>query len=194
MAAQTVLSNVNLPAVNITRRYDYDHAGRVIEERHPDINGVEKKIGADYWPNGAVKKKYLGDGSATGVFTYDLAGALSSIGNLSNTGTPVNYIDAISYNLRGQTAAIDYGNSTSSAFTYDAARGWLNRIKTLQGATEIVNLNYVRNLNGQIRTVTSATGDVSYDGPRSWVVSVRRSTRLGKVWRCSSTATSLRHD
>ena len=176
--AQTVLADDSLPAVNITRRYDYDHAGRLLQERHLDINGVERTLGTEYWPNGAVKKKYLADGSSTGDYIYDNAGALSRIANLSNGSSPANYITSIIYNPRGQAIDINSGNSTHSFFTYDDKRGWLTRLRTLQGAAEIIDLNCVRNLNGQHKSVTSLTGDTAFYGPRNWVYTYHELNRL----------------
>ena len=43
---------------------------------------------------------------------------------------------------------------------------------------KIIDLDYLRNLNGQIRSVTSATGDLAYDGPRSWVYTYDELNRL----------------
>ncbi len=125
-----------------------------------------------------VKKKYLADGSSTGDYIYDNAGALSRIANLSNGSSPANYITSIIYNPRGQAIDINSGNSTHSFFTYDDKRGWLTRLRTLQGAAEIIDLNCVRNLNGQNKSVTSLTGDTAFDGPRNWVYTYHELNRL----------------
>jgi uncharacterized protein RhaS with RHS repeats len=61
-----------------------------------------------------VKERIYPDGESSGLHVYDAAGRLYSLGT---------HILSTSYNGRGQTTAISYGNGVSTSFTYNAARG-----------------------------------------------------------------------
>jgi hypothetical protein len=64
-----------------------------------------------------------------GGYPYDLAGRLQSVasGAAASATVPAYYINAITYNARGQTTQINYADYTiQQAYSYDANRGWLN--------------------------------------------------------------------
>jgi hypothetical protein len=99
------------------------------------------------------------------------------------SGNPPTHIILIAYTARGQIDLSQYCNSTETSFTYSARRGWLTRVKTLQGKTPIFNLQYARDLKGQIAVVTSGTGVAGFDNPRSLTYTCDSLNRLEQTDR-----------
>jgi YD repeat-containing protein len=91
------------------------------------------------------------------LYRYDDAGRLSSIDNAAATSStePNFFITSQSYNTRGQTTAIAYGDGSSTAFTYNDQRGWLTRVLSQNGATVHLDQSYVRDAKGLITRITS---------------------------------------
>ncbi|MCB1377493.1 MAG: VCBS repeat-containing protein [Alphaproteobacteria bacterium] len=185
-----VLGNVALPAVSLTRRFDHDAAGRLVQERHIDVNGQDRTLAFAYWPNGQVKQKQLADGTWTGTHVYNAAGQLSRLGNdlPASASEPADFVASATYTARGQTATIAYGNGAATSFTYDPARGWLTRVLTSQAGTSLTDLLYARNAAGQITAVTSQTGVAGFDPPRSWAYAYDGLGRLTLADRVGGTA------
>ena len=104
------------------------------------------------------------------VNIYNAAGQLTRIGNdaTASVSEPEDFIASASYDARGQTEAIAYGNGAATSFTYDSQRGWLTRVLTTKAGTPLTDLGYARNARGMITAVTSQTGIAGFDGPRSW--------------------------
>ena len=169
-ASRAVPVNGTLPAVSLTRAYDYDAAGRLSKETHANINGADRTLAFDYYVDGSLKRKQLADGTWTGDNVYDLAGRLASMDNANTTSAtePDLFISATAYNARGQTASITYGNGVSTAFTYNDQRGFLTRVLSSNGATTLIDQNYTRNQKGMITAIaspdTSRSWTYSYDG------------------------------
>ena len=167
-ASRSVPVNVSLPAVSIQRRFDHDAAGRLSKETHVNPMGfltpLDVSLGFDYWPDGSLKRKQLADGTWTGNTVYDLAGRLASMDNASAASStePDLFIASTAYNARGQTASITYGNGVTTAFTYNAARGFLTRVLSSNGATTLFDQTYTRNSKGLITAIASP------DASRSW--------------------------
>ena len=163
-ATRSVPVNGTLPAVSLTRAYDYDAAGRLSKETHANINGADRTLAFDYYVDGSLKRKQLADGTWTGNNVYDLAGRLASMDNANTTSAsePDLFIASTAYNARGQTASITYGNGVTTAFTYNDARGFLTRVLSSNGATTLIDQNYARNTKGMVTTITSP------DAGRSW--------------------------
>jgi RHS repeat-associated protein len=99
------------------------------------------------------------DGSRT-VPTYDEGGRLSAVEVFirgSETATP--FVEAITYNARGQRERIVYGNHTETAYTYDPERFWLTRLRTdrssgsTHGAAKLQDLTFERDLVGNITEI-----------------------------------------
>ena len=118
----------------------------------------------EYWPDHALKRKQLADGTWSGQYTYDLRGNLYGIdnANVTSASEPDLFVQSALYNARGQTTAVTYGNGVASTFTYNDQRGFLNRVQTLNGATLLLDQTYARNATGMITGVTSP------DAGRSW--------------------------
>jgi RHS repeat-associated protein len=160
--------NGSLPAVNIARSYDFDLAQRLAKETHVSVNGIDRTMAYEYWPDGSLKRKQLADGTWTGQYSYDLAGRLASIDNANTTSAtePDFYISSIIYNERGQTKNIIYGNGLSTNYVYDSNRGWVRGTLIQDGVTTSTEY-YVRHNNGEIFQITGTdiwrTWNFTYD-------------------------------
>ncbi len=71
------------------------------------------------------------------------------------------HINLITYNARGQVTKIEYANGVVTTNTYNARRGWLNRVRTVKdttvdGTSVLQDLTYARAANGRISSVASA--------------------------------------
>jgi YD repeat-containing protein len=126
VGAQTTINrsvpvNGALPAVNITKQYNFDLAGRGVQQSHLAVNGATRVMNAEYWPDGSLKRKQSSDGVWSGQYSYDLGGLLFAIDNAAVTSSsePDWYISAIQYNGRGQATSVGYGNGVSESYTYN---------------------------------------------------------------------------
>ena len=149
-ATRAVPVNGPLPAVNLQRRFDHDLAGRLAKEVHVSVSGADRTLAYEYWPDSSLKRKQLATGAWTGQYGYDLAGQLTSIDNAATTSAtePNLFVTAAAYNARGQATSVTFGNGVTSAFTYSATRGWLDRVLTSNGATALLDQTYARNARG----------------------------------------------
>ncbi len=158
-ASRTVPASGALPAQSVTRKFDYDVAGREVLETHvnPTGNGTNRVLAMEYWPDGSVKRKQLADGTWTGQYSYDLAGRLTSAANANTPSAtePSSFVASTSYNAKGQVTQIAYGNGAATAYTYNDARGFLTRVLTTNGAATLQDLTYARNAKGMITAITS---------------------------------------
>jgi RHS repeat-associated protein len=169
VAAQT-LEGVAIAPVNVAQNFDHDIAGRPAKVSHANINGNTYALETRYWADGSVKRKRLADGAWTGNFTYDLAGRLASFNNANppSATEPDLFIASALYNARGQTTSITYGDGTTTAFSYNDARGSLTRVLSANGATLHLDQSYDRTGAGLITAITSPQNDnnwaYQYDG------------------------------
>ena len=124
------------------------------------------------------------------VNIYNAAGQLTRIGNAlaASASEPADFITSASYDARGQTETIAYGNGAATSFTYDSQRGWLTRVLTTKAGTPLTDLGYARNARGMITAVTSQTGIAGFDGPRSWSYGYDALGRLVSADRAAGTA------
>ena len=167
VATQTV-SGIAFPAVAVTQRFDHDLAGRLKRERHVNVAGAERSLQYAYYSTGELHSKQMANGVWTGAYSYDLAGRLYGVGNSLFTGAngatePSSFIASTLYNARGQTTAITYGSGRSASYTYQDNRGFLTRMRALNGATTLMDQTYTPRFNGQIGAIAMA-GDTA----RSW--------------------------
>ena len=162
---QTITGGTSLPYVYVPRLFDYDLAGRMAQETHQAVAGQNRLLGFDYWLDGSVKRKLLADGTWTGEYRYDYAGRLATIDNaaVSSASEPDLFIAATQYNARGQTTSITYGNGVTSTYSYSAARGFLTRVMSTNGAVTLIDQTYNRNAKGLITSIASP------DVGRSWI-------------------------
>lgn len=148
----------------VSQAYNYDVAGRLARRTDIGVNGVTYAQSFEYWPDGAVKRRQLADGSWTGEYRYDEAGRLYSIGNANppSGSEPAQYISSILYNARGQTTAITYGAGAATLFTYNDARGFLSRVLSKKDGQTLLDLSYARDARGLVTAVSSP------DPTRAW--------------------------
>ena len=163
-AARSVPANGALPAVDVSRQFDYDEAGRLAKETHLAVNGADRMLAFEYYADGSLKRKQLADGTWTGNNVYDLAGRLITLDNAAVTSAsePDLFIGATQYNARGQVTSITYGNGVTTAFSYNDQRGFLTRVLSTNGATTLIDQNYTRNSKGMVTDI------VSPDATRGW--------------------------
>jgi len=116
----------------------------------------------------------LASADGNGIHGHDLAGRLITIdnANAASGSEPDLFISSMGYNARGQTTSIAYGNGVSTSFTYNAARGWLDRVLTSNGATPLLDQTYTRNAKGLITAI------VSPDASRAWTYGYDEIDRL----------------
>jgi RHS repeat-associated protein len=166
--------NGTLPSSTVRRLYDYEPMGHVVKETHVGINGSDKVLHYEYWPDGSLKRKKMADGTLTGQYSYDLAGRLNAVANSNvvSSTEPAMFVQSTAYNARGQTTSITYGNGVTSTYSYNDARGFLTRVLPSSGATTLLDQNYTRNAKGMITATTSP------DVGRSWTYSYDALERL----------------
>jgi YD repeat-containing protein len=145
--------------------YNYDVAGRLAQQSWM-IDGATHTVSTTYYASGELKERIYPDGESSGVHLYDEAGRLYSLGG---------HIVSTSYNGRGQTTAIAYGNGVATSFTYDAARGWVTRIATASGAVTLSDLSYARAATGRVASITQSVSSLASD---SWIYAYNDLDRL----------------
>jgi RHS repeat-associated protein len=82
---------------------------------------------------------------------------------VTSASEPDLFIQSTAYNARGQTTSITYGNGVTSTYSYTAARGFLTRVLSTNGAVTLIDQTYTRNAKGMITAIASP------DAGRSWV-------------------------
>ncbi|HTN87933.1 MAG TPA: SpvB/TcaC N-terminal domain-containing protein [Sorangium sp.] len=85
--------------------------------------------------------------------TYNEAGLLERVeARVRGAVTWTTFVDDIDYDAKGQRERIDYGNGTSTAYTYDPLTFRLSRLKTTRSSDSAVlqNLTYVYDPVGNI--------------------------------------------
>lgn len=161
---QLTTAERNTGQKRFTKAYDYDNAGHLARRTDFGVNGKDYTHSFEYWPDGTLKRKRLADGSWTGLYGYDAAGRLTSIGNANapSGSEPAQYIASAAYNARGQTTEIAYGGGVTERFGYNEARGFLTRVLTQRNGQTLLDLAYARDARGLV------TGISSPDPTRSW--------------------------
>ena len=118
---------------------DYDALDRPTEKRLPDVTG---------------------HGRSKIAYTYDEGSRLKKVTTTSGSGgTATDTVESITYNARGQREQIDYGNDTTTTYTYHATRFWLKELETtLSGGSDnpLQKLTYVHDEVGNILSITDA--------------------------------------
>jgi RHS repeat-associated protein len=173
-ANRSVPGGESSPAVNISKQFDHDVAGRLARETHLSVNGTNRVLNYEFWPDGSLKRKQQADGTWTGQYTYDIRGNLYAIDNATTTSStePDWYISAIQYDARGNATNITYGNGVTATNTFNAQRGWLTQTLVQQGTTVLQSETYARNLKGMVNSITSPVAE------RSWTYTYDALDRL----------------
>ena len=155
-ALRVVPVSGTMPAVNVSRQYNYDLAGRLAQENHLAINGQTRTLAYEYWQDGSVKRKQLATpalgldpgGTWTGQYLYDLAGRLASIDNANTASAtePAMFIQAAAYNARGQTTSITYGNGITTTFKKGDASLYFNDHQSYNDVVRGIRIAAIPNL------------------------------------------------
>ncbi|MEM9685877.1 MAG: SpvB/TcaC N-terminal domain-containing protein, partial [Bacteroidota bacterium] len=96
---------------------------------------------------------------------YDEAGLLLNVSAyVRGDVTPVDFVQEISYNARGQRSRILYGNNALTTYDYDAQTFRLNRLLTTRnmGADILQDLNYTYDPVGNITAVQDDTQETLF--------------------------------
>lgn len=101
------------------------------------------------------------------MHSYDTAGKLTAIANaaVASATEPSSYVASTTYNARGQTSVIAYGNGAVSTYDYDEVTGWLLGVHSSQ---PVAALGYSRNAKGLITDIAAKDMSGSSDLTRSW--------------------------
>ena len=129
-----------IDSTSYTIEREYDSLDRLTSIKYPD--GVIVKY--IYNKQGGIKKVYS-----------------------PGTGGDVVYVNSTAYSANSQITHIEYGNGTSTDYTYDENNLRLTNLNTLSGTTPIQDLSYTFDPVGNIRQITDAvnsnTQSFSYD-------------------------------
>ncbi|HEY3351640.1 MAG TPA: FG-GAP-like repeat-containing protein [Polyangia bacterium] len=132
-----------------TVTYDHDAAGRMVKASRT-IDGTAYTVQRGFGAVGELLWTTLPDGTVIGTagapVLYDAAGRVTTIPG---------FVTGATYNAAGALLTQTNANGTVTTHTYDANRGWLLSIGTVQGAATIQNLAFTRNVEGQVTAVTS---------------------------------------
>jgi RHS repeat-associated protein len=111
------------------------------------------------------------DGNETAP-TYLLSGWLSAVtltpsatSQAFGTGGAVQVVQGITYNAKGQRLSVDYGNNTTSTYTYDPQTWALTKLKTTNAQntdTVLQDLVYVYDPVGNVVSKTDNSQDIVY--------------------------------
>ena len=115
--------------------YEYGRLGEVVKETrtlstHLNGNSLTETAAMEYRSDylGRMQHIVYPDGEKIS-YGYDAGGQVVSVTG-SHWGHEFKYVTDILYDEYGQRTRIDYGNGTSTEYSYDPARRWLDSIKT----------------------------------------------------------------
>ncbi|MDD4860838.1 MAG: toxin TcdB middle/N-terminal domain-containing protein, partial [Smithellaceae bacterium] len=127
----------------------YDKLGREIKSvKTVDAHAYEVQREYDAWDR--LTKLIYPDGE-TVEYSYDTnSGFLDKVCSSSST---MNYVNSINYDGQGRMRQIQYGNGTSTDYIYGQDLR-LACIHTMTGSTDLQDLNYIFDKNGNVATLT----------------------------------------
>ncbi len=133
--------------------WNHDNNGNKVQDKLT-LAGITGSYVIDHAYNaeGYLTGKSYSDGDSVPGWKYNDGAQLKSIAG---------HINLITYNARGQVTKIEYANGVVTTNTYNARRGWLNRVRTVKdttvdGTSVLQDLTYTRAANGRISSVASA--------------------------------------
>lgn len=151
------LTTVTDPAS--TLRFDYDalghraHASRVLD-------GTTYEVSRVFDSGGRLRSINYPDGDSIGGLVYDAANRLKTV--------PGIFSGAL-YDASDRPTQRSNGNGTTTTWTYDAYRGWLESIVTTGPTGTIQNLEYSHSGDGLLESVTSPFPDEAWSyGYDAW--------------------------
>jgi RHS repeat-associated protein len=150
-----------------TTEYEYGALGETVEETRTikiltPGQATEKTRAIGYTSNylGQMEAIRYHDGSFTETvrYGYNHGGQIKTVtGQKGNTpGGTFAYVNDIGYDEFGQRVFIEYGNGVKTAYTYNPARRWLDKIVTTDdGGGVIQNMAYDINPAGNVNGYTN---------------------------------------
>ena len=141
-------------ADNITQTYEYDSAGRLVEQNDP--NSVRKTY--SYNEEGLCSSYKLFTGNIQQInigYTYDEAGRIENVSD--NNTVAVTY----SYDANGNLASETRGNGICVNYTYNSANQPLSVTNQI-GNTILSAYEYTYGLDGNIAEKADSTGNNTY--------------------------------
>lgn len=143
------------------RAYDHDKRTAKISS----VTSPEGLISYTYQPDGSLASIRTGSGQVN-HYVYDVMGRLQQIQStaLAESGTKaVNYDYS---HITGRKTSMTYPNGVTAHYSY-TPRGWLAVIKYSGTATDLLQLNYLRDKRGLIiTTIETRTGQAT--GTTTW--------------------------
>ncbi|WPB74322.1 RHS repeat-associated core domain-containing protein [Archangium violaceum] len=147
-AGKGTLTSVVEPSGSESR--NYDSAGRVASLTKC-VGGVCYTSGQSYDAAGRLARVSYPDGEVV-TYGYDSAGRLGSVSG---------YVNAFTYNGRGQLLTAAYANGTTARFSYSDARQWMTESSVVGPAGAVYQASYGYDAGGRVTSMTSATNPLS---------------------------------
>jgi RHS repeat-associated protein len=132
-----------------TTEFFYDKLGRETRSiKTVDAHAYEVQREYDTW--GRLTKLIYPDGEVV-EYSYDIHSGL--LDKVFSPTSPGEYVTSINYDAQGRMRQIQYGNGTSTDYAYGQDLR-LARIRTMIGGTDLQDLNYIFDKNGNVITLT----------------------------------------
>jgi RHS repeat-associated protein len=127
------------------QQFSYGAMGEIIQNIHtfvlPQNNTYTLQMNFEYDSWNRIKSIVYPDGEVV-TYGYDDGGQMVSMQGMKGQDS-YRYIDNIEYNRYGSRTAIEYGNGTSAAYTYDPLMQRLTNLKSFDiNQNEMQNLTY----------------------------------------------------
>ncbi|MFY0565417.1 FG-GAP-like repeat-containing protein [Archangium lansingense] len=147
-AGKGTLTSVVEPSGSESR--NYDSAGRVTSLTKC-VTGVCYTSSQSYDVAGRLARVTYPDGEAV-TYGYDTVGRLGSVSG---------YVNAFTYNGRGQLLTAAYANGTTARFTYADARQWMTEASVTGPSGTLYQASYGYDAGGRVTSTSSATNPLS---------------------------------
>ncbi|MFY0565416.1 FG-GAP-like repeat-containing protein [Archangium lansingense] len=147
-AGRGTLTSVMEPSGSESR--NYDSAGRVTSLTKC-VTGVCYTSSQSYDVAGRLARVTYPDGEAV-TYGYDTAGRLGSVSG---------YVNAFTYNGRGQLLTAAYANGTTARFTYSDVRQWMTEASVTGPEGTLYQAGYGYDAGGRVTSMSSATNSLS---------------------------------
>ena len=126
--------------------YVYNNLG-LVTSATKTIDGVSKTITSTYDSINRLSTLTYPDGEVV-THGYGADGALSSVSG---------YVTNMVYGANGELTQITYANGTTTQYTYDPNRLWLNTANVSSGNTTLYTASYVYNAAQMVTSMTQGT-------------------------------------
>ncbi|GAB1472094.1 hypothetical protein MASR2M66_29720 [Chloroflexota bacterium] len=146
-------------------KWDYDPRGRLSTETKTINGALNPFITSWAYNSGDLPVQMNYPDGETIVYTYNTDGTLMS---LISQSTGETYLNDMQYDEAGRLKLIEYGDNviskTFNYFSWDTANmgGYLSSTTTMAGTTNLQNLSYTYDQNGNVLTILDAL-----DGPET---------------------------